>query len=547
MSTGRKLSAELRTLIKNVGIRAVSRETGVPVPTVSRAVNSGRASVSVLQKLERTERIKDRLRHAEEINTSVIIAPRRESAVVDWSIEAIRSARDAQMRGDFKYAVRLAEAMKTDDAIFTAFHNRLAPQSAVMTELRAAPGARGEATKRRAQTSCIVPAAVLMSIHATLVDHGIAIGYVKQETNEDGTRVDFELTEWPLEHVKYNESTEQLETRTKDGGGMVPIVHGDGRWIVFRKSAVLPWKRGDACVLPGGMIWGAHQYGISDWAAAAKSHGKAKVIGTLPDGFALQDENGDLTPEAKTFLQMLADVLEGEAGAGLAQFGSKAEFVSNNSTAWQVFSELVGDRKKAAAYIYLGTDATLGAQGGAPGVDISMLFGVATTKVQGDFKAIQAGLRTGLYEPWCALNEGDSRNAPTLVYLLPDPDTEQKIAQEDTRRKAFFDALDRYTKSGMIVTQETVNALAKAYNIEAPTLAPAAQKAVKLDITPSDVAKVFTINEVRASQGGAPLETPRGKMTIPQAEEADKAAAAATAAAAEAKTQPAAEPPSPTA
>lgn len=534
-----QVSEETRAKIKNMGVRAVARETGLNPGTVQRASKTGRASVAALEKLER---VKSRLREKDEFaGANAVAAPRREKGIFSWSLETIRLARDEQMRGQFKNPVMLARAMRTDDALFTAYHNRIAPQMAIEAILVAAPGARGERARAKALTSCIVPKATLAGIQGTLANHGIAIGYILQETNEEGTRTDFKLTEWPLEFVRYDETRECLVTRVRDGAAEVPIVHGDGRWVVFKKYDDRPWTQ-EACILPGSLLWAAHAEGIKDWASASKSHGQAKIVGELPAGMSLQS-SAALTPEAASFIQMLQDMVEGEIGAGIRPAGSKTDFLSNGSTAWQVFSELILDRKKAAAYIYLGTDATLGAQGGAPGVDISALFGVATTKIQGDFAAIQDGLRTGFYEPWTAINEGDSRNAPTLVYQIPDTDTEQQVEQLAKRRTAFFAALEQYTKAGMVVDQETVNKLAAEHKVCPPTLAPAAQKAVKLDVTPSDVAKVFTIDEVRASQGGAPLGTPRGSMTIPQAEAADQAqASAAVKAAPEAPTAPATAP-----
>lgn len=458
------------------------------------------------------ERIKDRLRTADEINRIQYRPPRKAPARTSWTIEAIRAAVDAQMRGDFREAVKLAEAMRRDDAMFTAYHNRIAPQFAIASELQAAPGARGENTKRKALSSCFVARSVLASIHGTLANHGIAIGYIEQETNEDGTRVDFKLTEWPLEHVRYNESTEQLETQTREGMNE-PIVHGDGRWVVFRKFHVTPWKQ-EACVLPGGMIWGAHQYGLVDWAAAARSHGRARVVGELPEGVTLNDANGNLTTDAASMLNMLIDLLEGEASAGLRTFGSKTDFVANGSSAWQVFSELITNREKAAARVYLGTDAILGSIGGAPGVDIEALFKVAGTKVQGDLQAIVDGLRTGLYEPWCALNEGDSRNAPTLVYLVPDPDLESKIEKEDQRLQKFFAAIEQYKKHSMSIDQDVINALASKYRVPAPMLAPATTRSVPLDLAPTDKAKVVRVDEVRGSLGLPGVGGERGSQFI---------------------------------
>lgn len=394
-------------------------------------------------------------------------AQRRELPAGGWTLQRIKQARDNQLVGQFHLPVSLAKAMRTDDAMFTAYLNRVAPQNSVASRLVAASGVRGEAVQRKAAASVQVSRTTLASIYGTMVDHGIAIGYVEQETNDDGTLVSMRLTEWPLEHVRYNTSTELLETYVREGG-QVPIIHGDGTWIKFQKFDIMPWTQ-DACVLPGAMVWGSHALPLADWAGASRSHGQAKIIGKMPQGVSLQiaDAEGvvQLTPEAAGYLRMLQDIISGEAGAGIAPFGSETEFVANGSTAWQVFSELIQNREKAAMRIYTGTDAALGSVGGAPGVDIATLFGVATTRLQGDFDALEQGLNTGLYQPWAAINFGDSRLAPRFEYQLPDPDADRKSADRAAARDRLNKTIADMKASGLIVDQATVDKMATEYGV----------------------------------------------------------------------------------
>jgi hypothetical protein len=422
----------------------------------------------------------DRVRKADDFAGSAAVrerAPIRRQPDTLWSLEKIRAARDAQMRGDFAQPVRLAEAMRTDDALYTAYHNRIAPQSAVATKLVACGGARGEAVARKAQASCFVSRGVLVGLAGTLANHGIAIGYITREPSDDGTRVDLKLGEWPLEFVRWNPSTEQLETVVKNGGASVPIVHADGYWVVFRKTDTLPWTQ-EAALLPASMIWGAHAYALADWAGASKSHGLAKIVGELPSGVSLQEKLADgsivANPEATLFLQMMQDIVSGEAVAAVRPAGSKTDVLANTSTMYQIFSELITDRKKAAMFVYLGTDAGLGAAGGAPGVDISSLFGVSSTKVQGDFEAIEQGLNTGFYPVWTAINCGDSRYSPRIEYQIPDPDAKAKSEEEGGKLNRLFDALDRMAKRGFVIDQDVVNRLSARLGIaEPPVLASA--------------------------------------------------------------------------
>jgi hypothetical protein len=495
--------------------RTIAASLGVSAGTVRRA-------------LTKLTKIADRVRAPEEFAAAIAAvfrAPvRQQSGAYTWTLEAIRSARDLQMDGDFKQPVKLARAMRTDDALYVAYHNRIAPQSAIATALEPSSGARGEACARRAYAGVFVPKSTLASINGTLADHGIAIGFNEQEIDPDGTRVDFRLTEWPLEHVKWNASREVLETATRDGTREV-ITHGNGRWVVFRKFDVLPWQQ-EACVLPAALLWAAHANGIKDWAAASTSHGQAKIIAELPAGIALQSAVGAQSAEALAVLTVLQDIMSGESGAGILPAGSKTTFLANGSNAWQVFSELILNREKAAARIYLGTDAMLGSQGGAPGVDIAALFGVATTKVQADFRAIEQALNVGVYQPWAAVNEGSSRYAPSFRYLMPDSDAEAKSAEVHARRERLFETLEKYKAASMTITQAVVDALAKEYGVdEVPQLAPAASASVPLDLAPTSLDSIVRGREGRAAKGLPPFGDARDDQTITRIKAESEAAA----------------------
>lgn len=459
-------------------------------------------------------------------------APRRQQGPYTWNLCRIRDARDAQMRGQFELPVRLAEAMRTDDAIFTAYQARVATQSAVALVWRAAQTSSGPAVLERAQLLIRASQHVRQSILGTMSLHGIAIGYVEQSVSDtpSGPAISFTLTEWPLEFVRYVVSDGTLETRVRDGMTPVKITHGDGRWIVFSKFGVLPWTQ-DAALLPAALLWAAHAEGLADWAGASAAHGQPRIMGELPEGIPLGDGLGGLSPDAQTYLDLLTDLINGAAAAGIRPFGAKSEYLSNESTAWQVFKELITNRESAAARIFLGTDAILGSRGGAPGVDVAALFGIATTRIQGDFEALERGFFEGLILPWCALHGVAPEDAPRLVYELPDVDADKRSEQEAAAIARLADAVDAMKRAGLEVGQDVLDALVQVLGVSVPCVAAAAEtKVVPLQLAPTDVARVVTVNEARASQGLPPLADERGTMMIADLERQADAEAAALAA-----------------
>lgn len=416
-----------------------------------------------------------------------------------WSFAQIYEARQFQQLGQFTLPARMAEQFRTDDALFTAYQNRLAPQSCIPVEIEPAPGARGAAIGCEAEAlfganGVGISAGTLKNIHGCLVDHAVAFANVTATPREDGSRVDFEMHYWPIEYVRWDPTFRIFKARADPtsvqpgdlveppgvsygaiSDAWVPIIHGDGRWIIFTDYEVEPFRH--ATLLPAALVWARHAFAARDWGRGSKAHGSAKVIGELPAGVPLQVD-GKISPDATAFIALMRDIASADAPVGIRPAGSKTDFVTNNSNAWQVWAELLQNGEKAAAKIYLGTDGTLGSQGGAPGVDITALFGVAATKVRGDLECISRGIDSGLIVPWTAVNFGDSKLAPKRKYIVPNDDAEAVTTDYATRNAAFTTALSVLRTAGVSVTPEYIAKLAEDYRVRVPILvssAPAAQ------------------------------------------------------------------------
>lgn len=317
-------------------------------------------------------------------------------------------------------------------------------------------------------------------INGDLADHGVAIGYNVPTARDDGSRVDFTMRAWPLEHVSWDSFGRQLQTLVEYGEtsatavgqtryGYMPIVHGDGRWVVFRKRELDPWAH-RAAILSGSMVFAAHSTAMRDWAKSSSTHGNAKVVGEMPPDVDLTNADGSLTDEATGFLALIDAIADLGVPRGIRPAGSKIDYIVNDSRAWEVWDRLVTNSEKVAARIYLGTDGMLGSVGGAPGVDIATLFGVATTIVQGDLSTIERGILTGVIEPWCAINFGDSSLAPKRVYMLPDADADAERRSYAERSTAFWADVAAARENGFALTQSYVERLAARYDVEPPQL-----------------------------------------------------------------------------
>lgn len=452
--------------------------------------------------------------------------PMQTSAAYSWELSAIMSARDQQMGGQFAQAVRLAAAMRTDDALAVAYENRLAPQRSLGVRLVAAPGSRGARVAAEGENAfgpngASVTRETISAIEGALINHGVAVGYNRWTAREDGSRLDLVHECWPLEFCSYDSISRGLYTQVDQTFGTpVPRTFGargypfvdipwtpDGTWTVYRMIANQPWNQ-SAAILAGALVWARHAFAARDWSKGSASHGNAKVVGTLPTEWSLQQTDPvtgavSLTPEAESYLAVLQDIASQDCPVGIAQAGSTLQYLTNPSRAWEVWRELMLNAERAAARIYLGTDGTLGATGGAPGVDISELFGVATTRVQSSLAAITRGVQTGVIDPWTAVNFGDSSLAPQREYIFPDADTQRVREEQQANEVAFTAAIVARRGAGLDVTQEVVDELAERYGVTPGTLA-----------APTDLVKNITANEARGSVGLASRDDGEGSAAV---------------------------------
>jgi hypothetical protein len=394
------------------------------------------------------------------------------------TLEEIRCARDAQLVGNFRLAVAAARKMGTDDAIAVARKRRLSPQRGLPVALVAssedevAQRVLVEAMPLYGPTGIAVTKETVADINGTLADHGIAIGVITTTPRADGRRVTLEVHEWPLEHVRWDPYARCLMTRTEDGCDE-PIVHGDGRWVVFAGHERDPWATEDAAFLAASVnVWAVHAFGVRDMAMGSATAGNVKPIGEMPEGVDIEG------PHGVAFLALLRLIASADSPYGLRPAGSKIDMLSSPPANWQIFQTLVEGREKAAARLYLGTDGTLGQTSGAPGVDLQGLFGVSNAIVEADLSAIERGIQTGVLEPWAAINFGDSRLAPRRRYLRPDADEAARHEAMAKRTDAFHRAIKEHKEAGFTVDEEAVAELAQRFGVRAPRLVVAVPKPV---------------------------------------------------------------------
>jgi hypothetical protein len=444
-------------------------------------------------------------RTADEFSASKLrvppVPPAIPSAAFGWPLEEIRSARADQIDGHFRRPVQLAVAMRTHGDLYTAYRVRTAPLAALGVEIVPAGqssmrGASAKAQRVAARAEVLfgepgpnrgvgLSQATVKTIVGDLANHGIAIGFNAWTDRPDGSGHDLVHKAWPLEFVHYDSTDDQLYTQvdpmmTADerlaldsdpqssrsklrprpfDSYRIPIVHGDGRWTVYRLAGVQPWRT-EAALLAAAITWASAAFADRDWNRGSTSHGNTKVLGQLPENRDLQqpvlDDDGKptgemrLSDQAEAMMGLLEDFAGLEQPFGLAEAGAKISLLTNTSQMWQVWKELGNRAQQLAALIYTGTTAYLGVQVEGPGVNVEQLMDVGMPIVQGDKAAVELGFHEGVMVPFTARNYGDSSLAPQRLYQLPDVDAQQNRDNAAKNEEAFSRAYAARKGAGIL-------------------------------------------------------------------------------------------------
>lgn len=391
---------------------------------------------------------------------SMVFEPLDDIDAWAWSASSVRAARQDHLKGDFRQSARLAHAVTCDPSIFGALLNRTAPARALPRYFESPLARLATAAEREIEVS---PGTV-MEIVAHLAMLGMWVGQVEWTPRADGSRLDVRLRTWPMRSVYYDQHRRQLLTHTR-GGQIVPVVHGDGKWVVATASDFEPWQWG--AIKGIGMHWVHRAHHIRDRGWSSEAHGQSKFIGELPDGVDLNSDGG------QAFVAAVKELRNRRSGMAHPK-GAKVYQLEAVSQMWQIFKEAIASVDQDVARALLGQDGSLANEGGNY-IKAAQLFGVRSDIVEGDLVAMQKAWNEGVLRPWAAVNFGELDRAPTIEWAFPDPDEAARRAARDDERKrygermaAMLEALASMRDLGLVIDQPTVRRMAERYGVDAP-------------------------------------------------------------------------------
>lgn len=474
----------------------------------------------------------------------------------------VRSVLRGFESGSFVNAARFADTMLRDDRISGTFATRVGALTASPIEVRPASSKR----KHRKMAEMIggsdempglwwkmFPRHVQCELLAWGRYLGLGLAEIIWDTR-DPNYWGFTTRIWHPQFVRWDESRSVYQVQTGDGYVDLPNIeenpNGDGKWILYMPYGYrAPWRR--ALFRPLCMLYLARQWAYRDWSRYSEKHGMPVDVVDLPET-APEDEK----------LKVMNDVANrGSEGSlffprgedGAPQYGFK--IVEPTSTSHQSFDRFISKLEADIAICIKGNNLTTEVQEGSraaakehSGVDARVL-------------AEDAGMADVLRDQglvhWARANFNEEDHPPRPSYIVSPPEDDLKEAQTlETLGRAIM----AHDLAGMRLDKDAV-AEQWGLPIEQPEdvevgedgAAPPGGEGGDVQLTPSAIAAIVTVNEARAATGYGPLVTeggkpdPDGNLTVAefQAKNAATIAAAANAESGDAGAEEQADEPAP--
>lgn len=349
---------------------------------------------------------------------------------------------------------------------------------------------------------------------------------------------------WHPQHVRFDWERDVYQVRIK-GGAMIDLPNteknprSDSKWILYTPYGFrTPWRR--ALLRPLAMLYLARQWTMRDWSRYSEKHGLPLDVAHIPENAPPHEKSAVMQAIANRNAE--SAIFFPTGGPDAPKFS--LEVVEASGTAYQGFAMQLSKLEADIAITVLGQNLTTEVKGGSFAA-AEVHEAVALLKLFEDAGIAEVLVDQGISH-WVEAITGDPADTPTVRFVVEEPEDELKEAQTF---ETLGSAVQELELAGMRVDKQ---ALAHHYGV--PVLEATDDEDDDLaqgrdiELTPSALGAIVTVNEARKARGMGPLTTdsgapdPDGDLTIAEfiAQNAEVVAAGAKA---QAGTDPAARPP----
>lgn len=429
----------------------------------------------------------------------------------EWDVAAIRSIVREHEAGLLTRSAMLAEVMDRSPRIQSALNTRClgvlglpcVVEPALSDDEDASLASELAATWEAALPE-VCPEETLGELLRWAVMLGVAVAEVIWEQDRSGAWVP-RLRPWHPMHIYWRWDLRQYTVITQEG--VVPILPGDGKWVVLTYARTRSWMRGAVRCL--GLEDAVRTYAVRDWARYSEKHGFPVIGLKVPLGSSETAETRDMVDEVMSLGSEGLIVLPQSERQGASY---DATLIEPRDTAWQAFERLIERCDADVSLAILGQNLTSEVTGGSFAA-AQVHDRVRTDYLEADSALIASALRAQLAVPWAQFNYGRPELAPTARWDASPPSDR---GDEASSLGAAGDALARWQAAGADVD---VEAFARQFGVP---LREGQREPKRAQVYAYHLQfGILTVNEARALALGLP-PIPGGDVppsTAPPAEE----------------------------
>lgn len=375
----------------------------------------------------------------------------------EWDVAAIRAIVREHEAGLLTRSAMLAEVMDRSPRIQSALNTRtlgvlglpLVVEPALADDEDASLA--GEiAAEWEAAIPEVCPEETLGELLRWAVMLGVAIAEVIWEQDRSGAWVP-RLRPWHPMHVYWRWDLRQYTVITQEG--VVPILPGDGKWVVLTYARTRSWMRGAVRCL--GLEDAVRSYAVRDWARYSEKHGFPIVGLKVPLASSETAATRDMVDEVMALGSEGLIVLPQSERQGASY---DATLIEPRDTAWQAFERLIERCDADVSLAILGQNLTSEVTGGSFAA-AQVHDRVRTDYLEADSALLASAIRAQLAVPWATFNYGRPELAPSARWDASPPSDR---GEEASALSAAGDAIQAWQQAGADVD---VDALADRFGV----------------------------------------------------------------------------------
>ena len=413
-----------------------------------------------------------------------------------WYLNDLESASQQADNGQLALAGQLHRAMRRDGTIDGLMSTRTSGLVALQKRYR---GDRAQTDALRAENGTrsvfdeMFPPSELARLAADGVGLGVGVGEM----------LDVEGRDYPVfarldpEFLTYRWSENRWYFRSVSG--LLPVTPGDGRWILHTpggKSA--PWQHGRWHALGRAFI--TKEHAIMHRANFSAKLANPARVASAPSG-ATEEQNQSMLSQLMAW---------GINSVFSLPVGWEARLLESNGRGYEVFGQEIETAGLEIMIALAGQIVTVTGGAGFSNADIHKTIRADLIKDTGDALAHTIntqGLPRFIFKRWG--REGFKN--PARVGWDTDPPKDRKAEAElvSAVGKAIRDIRPELKETNLdLDVDELVDRLG------IPVVKSKISQEAKLELAPTDLAKVILVDEARAAAGLGPIGDKRGSMTV---------------------------------